>query len=67
MKLKDEDMRALSLIDVDSLPITKPQKIALGKLVQSIRGFVGRMQEEGAVPEGKPFMPRVVEANGEEK
>lgn len=60
MELKDEDMKALAMLNPDELPITKAQKIALGKLCQSIRGFFSQMQEVGAEPEGKGFDPKVI-------
>lgn len=61
MELNDEDMKALAMLNPDDLPITKAQKVALGKLCQSIRGFFAQMQEEGAEPERKPFKPEIVE------
>lgn len=60
MELKDEDMKALAMLNPEDLPITRAQKVALGKLCQSIRGFFAQMQEEGAEPSNEPTKPRIV-------
>lgn len=52
MQLSSEDMKALSILDVESLAITVPQKAALGRVVQSLRGFLAMAQEQGFEPSG---------------
>jgi hypothetical protein len=53
MQLSDEDLKALSTINVEEVqPLTQPQRNALGRIVQSIRTFLGQVQEEGATPSG---------------
>lgn len=52
MQMSDEDLKAMSTINVEELtPLTDPQRNAMGKLVQSIRTFMGQVQEAGASPD----------------
>ena len=59
MQLSDEDLKAMSTINIEELqPLTEPQRAAMGKLVQSIRTFMGQVQEAGATPDrSSPIKP----------
>lgn len=59
MQLSDDDLKAMSTINVEEVqPLTDPQRAALGRIVQSIRTFMGQVQEAGATPErSSPLKP----------